>query len=102
MILSEDMNAKLKTLGARLREERLRRNETQQIFSARIGVSIPTYHKMENGDPSVSMGQWAVVLDILGHAEDLDRLLAPTEDLFVKYEQSKRPRRQRASRKEPK
>lgn len=102
MILSGDTNDRLKSLGARLRAERLRRNETQQVFASRIGVSIPTYYKMEHGDPSVPMGQWAVALDILGHVGDLDQLLAPTEDLFAKYEQSKTPVRQRASRKERK
>ena len=102
MILSGQTNDRLKSLGARLREERLRRNETQQVFASRIGVSIPTYYKMEHGDPSVQMGQWAVALDILGHIGDLDLLLAPTEDLFAKYEQSKVPKRQRASRKEHK
>ncbi|WP_432823116.1 helix-turn-helix domain-containing protein [Trichloromonas sp.] len=92
----------MKALGERLREERLRRNETQQVFASRIGVSIPTYYKMENGDPRVQIGQWAVALDILDHAGDLDFLLAPTEDLFAKYDQSQSPRRQRASRKENK
>jgi DNA-binding XRE family transcriptional regulator len=102
MILSGDTNNRLKSLGVRLREERLRRNETQQMFASRIGVSIPTYYKMEHGDPSVQIGQWAVALDILGHVGDLDHLLTPTEDLFAKYEQSKTPKRQRASRKEHK
>ncbi|MDO9081487.1 MAG: helix-turn-helix domain-containing protein [Desulfuromonadales bacterium] len=102
MILSEQTNARLKSLGARLRAERLRRNETQQVYASRIGVSIPTYYKMEHGDPSVPIGQWAVALDILGRVEDFDHLLAPTEDLFAKYEQSKTPKRQRASRKEHK
>ena len=102
MILSGDTNDRLKSLGARLRAERLRRNETQQVFASRIGVSIPSYYKMEHGDPSVPIGQWAVALDILGRVEDFDHLLAPTEDLFAKYEQSKTPKRQRASRKEHK
>lgn len=99
MIAADMVSASLKALGARLREERLRRNEPQKVFASRIGVSVPTLYKMENGDHRVQLGHWAVALDILGHAEDLDRLLMPKENLFAKYEQTQKPKRQRASRK---
>lgn len=99
MILSNYTDERLKALGVRLREERLRRNETQQVFAARIGVSVPTLYKMELGDPGVQFGYWAVALDMMGRVGDLDQLLAPTENLFVKYEQAQKPQRQRASRK---
>jgi len=99
MITSDTVADGLKALGARLREERLRRNEAQKVFASRIGVSVPTLYKMERGDHRVQLGHWAVALDLLGHAEDLDRLLIPKENLFAKYEQTQRPKRQRASRK---
>ncbi len=99
MIISGSVTDSLKALGARLREERLRRNETQKVFASRIGVSVPTLYKMENGDHRVQMGHWVVALDILGHVEDIDRLLMPKENLFAKYEQRQKPKRQRASRK---
>ena len=99
MIISGSAVDSLKALGARLREERLRRNETQKIFASRIGVSVPTLYKMENGDHRVQLGHWAVALDILGRVEDIDRLLMPKENLFAKYEQTQKPKRQRASRK---
>ena len=101
MILSGFAEDRLKALGERLRAARLQRNETQQVFAARIGVSIPTYGKMEHGDPGVQIGQWAVALDLLGQIDALDHWLAPPEDLFAKYEQSQKSRRQRASRKDP-
>jgi transcriptional regulator with XRE-family HTH domain len=88
----------LHSLGSRLRDERLRRNESQAIFAARIGVSVPTLYKMESGDPSVKIGHWVIALDILGRAGDLAALLAPPEDLFVKYETLQTPKRQRATR----
>jgi transcriptional regulator with XRE-family HTH domain len=90
--------AKLKDLGSRLRNERLKRNETQAIFAARIGVSVPTLRKMESGDPTVLIGHWAASLDILDRAGDIDAILAEPDDLFAKYEMSKAPARQRASR----
>lgn len=92
-------NEKLKELGARLRNERLRRNETQAVFASRIGVSIPTLRKMESGDPGVLMGYWITALDMLGHSDDVDRILAEPEDLFAKYERATPTMRQRASRK---
>jgi len=99
VISSDKVSDSLKALGTRLREERLRRNEPQKVFASRIGVSVPTLYKMENGDHRVQLGHWAMALDILGHADDLDRLLMPKENLFAKYEQTQKPKRQRASRK---
>lgn len=86
----------LSSLGTRLREERLLKNESQQIFAARIGVSIPTLRKMEFGDPGVTIGYWMRALEMLGRAGDLDALLAKKEDLFAKYEAMTAPQRKRA------
>ena len=99
MILSEDAANCLRTLGARLREERLRRNESQQTFAARVGVSRPTLCKMEAGDPTVQLGSWAAALDVLGRTGEFNALLAPPEDLFAKYEMTRQPLRKRAPRK---
>jgi len=102
MISPGKMSDILRSLGARLREERLGRNETQKKFASRIGVSVPTLYKMEGGDHRVQFGHWVMALDILDHLEDIDRLLAPKENLFAKYEQTQKPKRRRASRKEGK
>ena len=99
MIVSDLVKDCLKALGNRLREERLRRNETQKVFAARIGVSVPTLYKMESGDHRVQLGHWAVALDLLGRRDDLNQLLNPKENLFAKYEQGQKPKRRRASRK---
>jgi transcriptional regulator with XRE-family HTH domain len=92
---------KLISLGARLRGARLKRDDTQAIFSARIGVSVPTLRKMESGDPTVLVGHWAAALDVLDHSGDLDALLSESEDLFAKYDQMKDSPRRRASRRVP-
>ena len=90
---------KLKSLGIRLQSERLRRNESQEIFAARIGVSRPTLRKMESGDSKVLIGYWAAALDILDRTDDLDAILALPEDLFAKYDLSRSSQtRQRARR----
>ena len=100
MIDSGKTSDSLKSLVARLREERLRLNETQKVFAARIGVSVPTLYKMESGSHRVALGHWAEALDLLGRVEDLDKLLASKESLFDKYERTQKPKRQRASSKE--
>jgi transcriptional regulator with XRE-family HTH domain len=92
------VDTKLQNLGSRLREERLRRNETQALFAARIGVSVPTLRKMECGDPTVLIGYWSTALEVLDRAGDLDAILALPEDLFTKYAQMNAPLKRRASR----
>jgi len=102
MIYAGKTSDRLTALGTRLREERLRLNETQKVFAARIGVSVPTLYKMESGSHRVALGHWAEALDLLGRVEDLDKLLASKESLFDKYERTQKPKRQRASSKEVK
>ncbi len=89
---------KLHALGARLKDERLSRNETQSTFAARIGVSVPTLRRMEAGDPTSQIGHWAAALAILDRTDDLDSLLAPKDDLFSRFEKTKEPERKRVSR----
>lgn len=88
----------LQHLGSRLRGERLKRNETQATFAARVGISVPTLRKMESGDPTVLIGHWATALELLDRAGDIDKLLSVPEDLFARYEQLTTPVRRRASR----
>ncbi len=89
----------LKKLGQRLKEERLVRNDPQKEFAFRIGVSIPTLYKMEQGNPSVSIGVWVKALSVLGKLDDLDQLIAPGESLFERYDALKTLRkRHRATR----
>ena len=90
----------LKNLGQRLKEARLLKNDSQKEFAVRIGVSIPTLHKMEKGSPAISIGVWAEALRMFGRLEDLDQILLPPESLFEKYRaQKKIQKRQRATRK---
>jgi transcriptional regulator with XRE-family HTH domain len=87
----------LQALGARLRDERLKRNETQAKFAARLGISVPTLAKMESGHPGAMIGHWVKALIILDHIEDVDKILAGSEDLFAKYDKANTPARKRAS-----
>jgi transcriptional regulator with XRE-family HTH domain len=89
----------LQLIGTRLRNERLKKNDAQANFAARLGVSVPTLRRMESGDGAVQIGYWLIALRILGREKDFSLLLAPKEDLFAKFNQAKAPARQRASRK---
>ena len=79
-------NTVLNRLGQRLRQARFVREDSQEDFAFRIGVSIPTLRKMETGSPQVSMGTWVKALDILGCISDMDKLIAPKESLAERFE----------------
>ena len=91
-MLSEDTDDHLRSLGGRLRDSRLERNESQQLFSTRLGVSVPTLRKMENGDQSVAIGTWARALWLLDRLEELDTILAPSS-LFSEWEKEQAPKK---------
>ena len=63
-------------LGQRLRAARLRRNMTQPVLAERVGVSVPTIGKLEDGNPSTSLATTLRVLTVLGLAADIDLLAA--------------------------
>ncbi len=99
-MLNVKENEALKNLGLRLKNARLELNDPQKEFAFRIGVSIPTLYKMEQGRPSVSMGTWVKALSMLGRLEDMDQLIGPKESLFARYEAlEKIKNRRRAKRK---
>ena len=59
----------IERMGELVKKARLKRNESQLIFAARLGVHRHTLAKMEAGDSVVRIGAWVEVLRIL----DLDR-----------------------------
>jgi transcriptional regulator with XRE-family HTH domain len=97
-MISIEVKEKLSSLGLRLRECRLVRNEPQERFAARLGISIPTLRKMENGDPSVSIGLWAETLWLLERMKDMDEILKNEVSLFDQMDARSKPKRQRASK----
>jgi transcriptional regulator with XRE-family HTH domain len=98
-MFSENIQSILQQLGDRLRTERLARNESQTRFAARIGVSVPTLRRMEQGDTTAQIGHWLTALTLLGRIADAETLLAPRYSLFDAAAQAEKPVRQRARRK---
>lgn len=66
----------LRELGQRLRDARLRRRFTVSQVAERADVSRPTFNKVEQGDPTVTMGTYLRVMTVLGLEKDLALLAA--------------------------
>ena len=70
----------LRKLGTDLREARQRRRLTMAVVAERAFTSRATLQRVEAGDPGVSMGIYAAVLQALGMLDRLDQLADPTKD----------------------
>jgi len=66
----------IQALSKRLRAARMRRSMTQEVMAERVGVSVPTIAKLENGDPSTSLATVLRALTVLGLAGDIDLIAA--------------------------
>jgi transcriptional regulator with XRE-family HTH domain len=70
---------RLEQLGERLRTARLRRKFSAETVAQRAGVSRMTLHRMEKGDPAVTLGNYLKVLGVLRLEGDLDRIARDDE-----------------------
>ena len=70
----------IETMGSHLAVARVRRKESLATRAKRIGVSVPTLSRMENGDPTVSLGAYAQALWLIGRDGELARIAAPEFD----------------------
>src|SRR5262245_23027337 len=60
----------LSKLGADIRLARRKRSVTTMMMAERLGVAKSTYLKIENGNPPVAMGAYAIELFVLGFAPE--------------------------------
>jgi transcriptional regulator with XRE-family HTH domain len=86
----------LQKLGARVRQERLRRNLTQEYLAQVLGVTLPTYRKIESGDGSVEFRHAARALSVLGYGDALGELI-PEVQPDVRLKDLLAPERKHAS-----
>jgi len=87
-----DSDTLLQQLGERLRDARLARNESQELFAQRLGITRQSYGKMEKGLPQTPIGNWLAATAILGRLADWQGILAAPEDLFAQLERNKSKR----------
>jgi transcriptional regulator with XRE-family HTH domain len=84
----------LSALGNRLRAARQRLRLTQAMLAERVGVTVPTIRKLEDGDATTSLSVVVRALFVLGLAQDIDHIAV--EDALGRQLQDselRRPRR---------
>jgi transcriptional regulator with XRE-family HTH domain len=72
--------AALRRLGENLAIARVRRKESQRAWAQRLGVSVPTLIRLEQGDPGVGAGIYATALWLVGQVQALPDLADPAKD----------------------
>ncbi len=70
----------LTKLGADIALARKKRKLTTMMMAERTGVAKSTYLKLENGDPSVALGTYAMTFFVLGFGGSLGKILDPRGD----------------------
>jgi hypothetical protein len=84
----------LAKLGADIRSARLRRRIPTTVMAERAFITRMTLGKVERGDPSVSMGIYAVVLFILGLTPRLGELAdVRADEVGLQLEEEHLPKR---------
>jgi transcriptional regulator with XRE-family HTH domain len=71
MITIKEVSFTLTELGARIRDLRIARDESQELFASRIGVSRPTVKAIEQGEPTVQVGHWMAACWALNRLGDM-------------------------------
>jgi transcriptional regulator with XRE-family HTH domain len=87
----------MKKLGERIKAQRLHRNLSQDYVAQVLGVTRPTYRKIETGDGSVEFRHIAKVIGFFERSEALGELV-PEPEPVVRLENLLRPERQRAGK----
>lgn len=79
-VLPPRVRRSLAKLGKDLKDARRKRSLTVDMMVERVGVSKATYLKIEKGDPSVSMGAYAMTLFSLGFSNALAEMADSRND----------------------
>ena len=79
-ILPPKVRRSLAKLGLDLATARKKRSLTTAMMAERLGVAKSTYLRVEKGDPTVSMGIYAMALFVLGFGDALGEIVDPRRD----------------------
>jgi transcriptional regulator with XRE-family HTH domain len=84
-------------VGEKLKAARLRRRYSADMVAQRAGIARATLFRIERGDPGVSLGNYARVMQALRLEQDLN-LLAADDELGQKLQDAELGVRARAPR----
>ena len=90
----------LRKLGQDIRDARRRRRLPMAIVMQRASISKPTLIKIERGDPTVSIANYATVLFVIGMVDRLADLVdAKNDAVGLQLEEESLPKRVRGANK---
>ena len=78
--LPSKVKRSLTSLGGDIAVARRKRGFTVAMMVERMGVSKNTYLRVEKGDPTVTLGVYAMALFVLGFSDALGKMIDPSSD----------------------
>lgn len=101
-ILPAPVRRSLITFGADISIARRKRRLTLRMMAERLGVSMSTYRRVEQGDPTVTVGVHAMVLFVLGLGTPMAQLAdQSSDDVGLLLDTERLPKRVRRVRGSP-
>lgn len=95
-VLPPQTRRALAKLGQDVATARRKRHFTVAMMAERMGVSTNTYRGVERGDPTVTMGAYAMALFVLGFGTALGDLVDPKHDeVGLQLDEARLPKRVR-------
>jgi len=95
ILMSSEMNFQLAELGKTLAQSRIARKLPQAEAAVRANLSRNTISRIENGDPSVAIGQILRYIDVIRPGASLSDALVKEDIAVYSMENANRPRRAR-------
>jgi transcriptional regulator with XRE-family HTH domain len=97
--LSPSVRRSVSQLGQNIQIARRKRRLSQGDLAAKMGVSIGSVQRLENGEPGVSIGTLAMAFLALGSLHRFDEVLdVSSDDLGLLRDQENLPQRVRKKR----
>lgn len=77
--LTPETELVIEKMGIKIKKARLRRNIMAEVLAEHAGISKGTLTAIEKGEPTVSIGAYAAVLNVLDMVDDLDFIAVDRE-----------------------
>lgn len=97
VVLSLETKLAIEKMGVRIKKARLRRNVLTEALAELVGISKGTLSSIEKGEPTVSIGAYATVLNAVDMIKDLE-LVAVDREGRKNYQGMRLQQRKRATK----